>query len=349
MRLMDRKPGFDARVFADAQALVDEGLERAFVLELYPEESPWLTPLLSTSAAVIGAASAEEPTWYFEASLKQRFIEAGVRRARTATVTPSPVPANGWGRVRAGLAGAGVAAGAAVTGVVAIGVLTAGDARPGDWNYAFKAGSERIDYRLSEGNGRVDVQLYQTGARVQEIIQLSNQGRLSSNDLDRLVDEAEALARLAQERPLDTQQRARLVDIGGTAVAVLQDVRVKQPDLEPAVDTTVKKVVDAVAAGLGGPVAVITVPSESPTASPAASPSATADQTPTPTPTSATATPEGTPTPSASATPGETPRPSETATPAAEETVVTPAAEGRSPTPQTTNTTTPGAPTPGDP
>lgn len=335
MRIIDRKPGFDARIFAEAQALLDEGLERAFVLELYPAESPWLGPLLSTSSAIIGAAEAEEPTWYFEASLKQRFIEAGIRRARHEVEPARPVPSTGWGRVRAGFAGVGVAGVAAAVGVLSIGVLTADNASPGDWNYAFKVGSERIDYRLSEGNGRVNVQLYQTDARVQEIIQLSSQGKLSANDLDRLAGEAEALARLAQQRPLDSQQRARLVDIGGAAVAVLQDVRVKQPNLEPAVDTTVKKVVDAVAAGLGGPVATITEPPATPSPSPAASPVATGTPAPTETPGTpiATATPE---TPAAPATPA----PEETETPSSEE---------PTPTPEATAAPDPGTPTPGAP
>ncbi len=327
--ILDRRPGFDARIFAEAQALLDEGLDRAFVLELYPAESAWLAPLLATTTAIIGAAAAEEPTWYFEASLKQRFLEAGVRRARTEVAPAVPVPGTGWGRVRSGFAGVGVAGMAAAVGVLAVGVLTSDNASPGDWNYAFKVGSERIDYRLSEGNGRVNVQLYQTDARVQEIIQLSSQGKLSANDLDRLVTEAETLARLAQNRPLDSQQRARLVDIGGAAVAVLQDVRVKQPDLEPAVDTTVKKVVDAVAAGLGGPVTTITEPPA--TATP-----------------SATATP-GTPvaTPAASATAATaTPTPAETAPP---EATATPATEEPTATPEATTAEDPGTPTPGVP
>ena len=326
MHFIDRKPGFDARIYSEAQTLVDEGLERDFVLELYPAESPWLGPLLSTTTAIIGAAEAEEPTWYFEASLKQRFIEAGVRKARTETAPAVPVPATGWGRARTGFAGVGVAGVAAAIGVLSVGVLTADNASPGDWNYAFKVGSERIDYRLSEGNGRVNVQLYQTDARVQEIIQLSSQGKLSANDLDRLVGEAEALAKLAQARPLDSEQRARLVDIGGAAVAVLQDVRVKQPDLEPAVDTTVKKVVDAVAAGLGGPVTTITEP----------------PSTPTPSPTAATPTPVAT-TPAATATPEAT-EPAET--PATTETAET---EELTPTPEATSAPDPGTPTPGAP
>ena len=322
MRLFERPPSYEARMFAEAQSLLDEGLDRDLVIELYPDEAPWLAPLLSTADVVIDATRETEASWYFEASLKQRFVEAGARRAKS---TVPPIAAVETGRrsfVRAGLAGTAVAAAAGALWVVAFGALTADQASPGDWNYAFKRGGERLDYRLSDGESRVAIQLRQTDERVQEIIELSSDGDITEEDLERLTREAETLQRLAAERPLDEEQQDELRDLGNTAVQALQDVRQKQPELEPAVQETVKKVYDAVAAGTGGPVATIVVPSPSP---------ATPTPSPTPEPTT-TPTPEPTEEPSPEPTASEEPSATETS-----ETTATATQDQESPTPEPEN------------
>jgi hypothetical protein len=348
MRVLERRPGFDARTFAEAQSLIDEGLDRDLVLELYPAEAPWLAPLLLTSERIASAARTDEPSWYFEASLKQRFIEAGARRARHGAPAIAPATAGGWSRMRAGIAGAGIAAGAAVTGVAALGFLTADDADPGDWNYAFKLGTERIDYGLSEGDSRVSVQLRQTGERVQEIAKRSDAGSVTEDDLTRLMEEAERLTRLAQERPLDEAQKDRLIEIGDTANKVLNDVGEKRPELQPQAKRTKEVVQDAVVAGLGGPISGLASPTATASPSPAAtesptpSPTASPTETPSPSPTgTSTPTPTAPVTPTATADTSETPTPTEAPSPTTEETQ-TPA------TPEPTATVE-GSPAPPEP
>jgi hypothetical protein len=312
MPLLERRPGRQAQIFAEAQSLIDEGLDRALVDELYADEWEWLAPLLAQSDLVIGAAHAEEPSWYFEASLKQRFIEAGTRRARHAGPVIELSPSNGWSRLRSGLAGGAVAAGAGLVGVVALGFVTAEDAAPGDWNYAFKVGAERIDYRLSDGRERVSVQIRQADARVREIIQISTSGTLSQEDLSRLEREAEKLARLAQQHPLDPEQQQKVREFGETANRVLATVSETQPELQEQARKTLEVVEVAVAASTGGTVGPIVTPT----------PTATPTETPTPTP---TGTPEAeetlTPTPEETESPGggATLTPTDEATPVPEE------------------------------
>jgi hypothetical protein len=282
MQLLERRPGTQARIFAEAQSLIEEGLDRALVLELYPEEAEWLAPLLSSSEAVIGAYAPEEPTWYFEASLKQKFIEAGVRKARREPAV-AQAPLQGWSRMRAGLAGSGVAAGAAVLGFVALGFLTADGAQPGDWNYVFRVGSDRLDYHLSDGSARVSVQLTETDRRVQDIINKAGDGAITAEELGALEKEAETLARLAENQPFDDEQKDKLREIDEAADRVLSDVSEKQPELEDQVKKTQETVDEAVAAGLGGsePLAEPSPspsPTPAPTEAPAEEPSATPEQ-----------------------------------------------------------------------
>jgi len=281
-RLFDRQPGYDAALFAEAQALIDDGLDAEFVLALYPGEAEWLIPLLDTTGAIIDATRGEQPSYFFEASLKQRFLAAA--REQQARPAPAPVPLFGAApsnsSLRTAFAGTAVAAAAAVVGVVTLGFVTAGQAVPGDWNYTFKLAHERLDYSLSSGGHRVDIQLGQTEARVQEIIQLSRGGTVSTGALENLEAEASQLADLARTNGLDDLQKARLRSIGEASVKVLNDVSQKQQDLNPAVESAITSVTEAVAAGLGGVKPAIT-PTEAPTATPTATetPAATADPT----------------------------------------------------------------------
>lgn len=311
--MFSRRPGMRARIFAEAQSLIDDGLDREFVLELYADEEEWLAPLLASADLVIGAAARQEPSWYFEASLKQRFIEAGVRRARHASdeITIAPAPARSWSRASVGVAGGAVAAGAGVLAILALGFVTAEDAAPGDWNYVFKVGADRLDYRLSDGESRVTVQLQQTDRRIREIIELASAGSATEEDLNRLQDEATKVARIASQHPLDPQQQEQAIEVLDSASRVLADVAETNPALEEQARKTMQVVEEARAAAGGGSVNPIVTPEPTPTA------------TPTPTPTAtATATPTATPTPTEAATPGATGEaspgssPAETATPA---------------------------------
>ena len=76
-RFFDSQPGYDAALFAEAQALADDGLDREFVLGLFPDDAEWLGGLLDFSAELKGAIASEPPSYYFEGSLKSKFIAAG--------------------------------------------------------------------------------------------------------------------------------------------------------------------------------------------------------------------------------------------------------------------------------
>ncbi|MCC7366326.1 MAG: hypothetical protein IT303_18355 [Dehalococcoidia bacterium] len=338
MRLFDRKPGYEAHTFAEAQALVDDGLDVDLVLDLFGDDGDWLEPLLRTSTAVRAAAQAEEPSFYFEASLKAKFLAAGAAAARgerTALAPAAPVdavphPTGVYGMMRTAVAGLTVTTTAAALGVLTLGFVTAGDAVPGDWNYSLKMAQERLQYTLSSGDQRVDIQIQQTQARVFELQRQAAGGNVSTADLNRLQREATELAQLARSKELDDVQRARVKTIGETSAAVLNEVSEKQAALAPVVETTKETVNSAVAASLSGPV--------DPVATPTAT--ATPTETATPTPTT-TATPTETPTASPTATATATPEPTETPTPEPTETA-TP--ETATPEPTETATATP-APT----
>lgn len=299
MKLFERSPGIDAATYAEAQALVDDGLEPEFVLDLYPEDAAWLAPLLKTSAAFSAAAAANQPSYFFEATLKAKFLAAAAAQQAGVRATAPAVPGYAPGpfhRFRTALAGAAVLGAAALMSILTLGLVTADKSVPGDWNYVFKRTNERLEYTLSRGNTKVDVQLKQTDARVYEIQQqVRDGGSVSTADLERLQHEADALAQAARQAPLDTQQKARLADLGERSVAVLGEVRQKQAALAPAVETTINTVSTAVAAGLGtGGVTPLGTPTASATATTAATPTGSATSTATPDPT-ATGTPTAAP------------------------------------------------------
>jgi hypothetical protein len=316
-RLFERKPGYEAQVLAEAQALIDDGLELDFVLGLFPEDAAWLEGMLETTAAIEQACAAESASYYFEASLKARFLAAANQPAPAPVILPAPH----YSGARTAIASMGVVSAAAAVGVLALGFVTADDAVPGDWNYAFKLANERLEYTLSRGDGRVDVQLRQTEARVYELQRLANNGNVSVATLERLQREARALAELAKEQPLDDVQKARARSLAEQGSAVFTEAR-KQPDVDPAkVDAAAAAFNDAVATALGGPVKELPTPVATPTAEPTATgtPAATATpepgETPTPAPTSTeTPTPDATATPGASTTATTQPQESATAT-----------------------------------
>ena len=227
-RLFDSQPGHDAAIFAEAQALADDGLDRDFVLGLFPDDADWLSGLLTFSTELKEAIASEPPSYYFEGSLKSKFLAAG----RAAARTPEPQPVFALSRMRTVAASMSVAMSAAVLGAITLGFVTAGNAVPGDWNYSFKLANERLEYTLSRGDSRVDIQYRQAEARVQEIRVLSSRGNVSASDLASLEREARALAELARSQPLDDDQRSRQLAITKDASAVLTDTRQKQPALE---------------------------------------------------------------------------------------------------------------------
>ena len=54
-QLFERKASYEAEVLAEAQALIDDGLDLDFVLDLFPDEADWLAPLLETTTGIAGA------------------------------------------------------------------------------------------------------------------------------------------------------------------------------------------------------------------------------------------------------------------------------------------------------
>lgn len=316
-RLFERKPGYEAQVLAEAQALLDDGLELDFVLGLFPEDAAWLEGMLETTSTIEEAFAAESASYYFEASLKAKFLAAASRPAPAPVILPTPQ----YSGTRTAVASMGVVSAAAAVGVLALGFVTAGDAVPGDWNYTFKLANERLEYTLSRGDGRVDVQLRQTEARVYELQRLANSGNVSVDTLERVQREARALAELAKEQPLDDVQKARAKSLAEQGSAVFTEAR-KQPDVDQAkVDAAAAAFNDAVATALGGPVTELPTPVATPTAEPTATETPAATTTPDPTetatpePTSTeTATPDATATPEASTTATTQPQESATAT-----------------------------------
>lgn len=324
-------------LFAEAQALLDDGLDLEFVLQLYPEDRTWLEPLLDTSSFVINATRAEEPSFYFEASLKRRFIEAGERRAVEGRVPlREPVAAEpnpGFGFVRTLSASFAVVSSAAALGVIMLGFATAGSAGPGDWNYAFKLAGDRVEYTFATNEQRVSIDLRHKQERVYEVQQKLVSGRASERDIQRLKEDLQEMAAIGEQSPLDAGQRASLRAAGESSVEVLNTARERHPELVPQIEDTI-----AVAASLGGGVTAVSEPEPTaePTSDPAAAtatetetrePAATAEATP------AVETPVATPTREPSATPtqtAETPtsEPSETPSPNPSET----ASETRAPT-----------------
>jgi hypothetical protein len=291
------RPNREEDLFAEAQALVDDGLDLEFVLALYPDDAEWLERLLDTGI-VIGESFAEEvPSYYFEASLKNRFIDAGTEKAvrRNAPVSEpvAAVPAGpmaGLLRFQGMMAGTAVALLLGAMSVATLGMVTAGDSVPGDWNYAFKLAGERIEYSLSSGNDRVDVRLNHTFARIQELQKLNERGDVSPQVIEGLRHDLEKIDSLG---PLDPVQQANARAIGEALSAVLDDVLEEQPELADQIEPTI-----AMAAAIADG-AVTTV--AEPTATPTEEPTATPDPSPTESP-SLTPTAEAEESPSAEAT-----------------------------------------------
>jgi hypothetical protein len=304
MRLLfDRKPDREAEIFAEACSLLDDGLDEDFVLSLYPDDADWLGPQLSTASGVTRAIETEQPSFFFEASLKSKFLAAGREAAVPAAAAPTA-----YGRVspaRTAVASASVALAAGILGILSFGFVTADHAVPGDWNYSFKRAQERIEYALARGDARVNVQIDHTQERVQEIQARGDSA--SASDIRRLESDLSELEDLARQNDLDAFQRAELEALYKQVKTVLANVSEKQapPQVVRNAEEKADRVIEA--AGLGGgsappPITVTPAPTE-PT------PPATVEPTDTAT---ATATETATETP--------TEEPSETATPTASET-----------------------------
>lgn len=296
-RLFERKAGSRAEILAEAQALIDDGLEPDFVLSLFPDDADWLAGMLRVTAAVTDAYAAEPASYYFEASLKAKFLARAAEPTTPAEPLFLPVP--GYSPVRTAVASMAVLSGAAAVGVLALGFVTAGDAVPGDWNYAFKLANERLEYTLSRGDGRIDVQLRQAEARVYELQQLAARNDNLVASLESLQRELRAIADLAEKQGgLTDVQKARVKSLAEQSSTVISQAR-SRPDVDPEkVAAAAAAIDDAVSAALG-PVTPLATPEPTPTAAP-----------------SPTATPEPSPSATATAEPSPTAPPAETATPA---------------------------------
>ncbi len=282
IRLFQPRPTRDDAVFAEALSLLQDGLDVDFVVGLYPEEAEWLEAELRAADSLSAAYAEAQPSYFFEGSLKAKFLAA----ARDRTAQPYPVPAEPttWlGMVRSAAATMTMVGGAALVGVVMLGFITAENAVPGDWNYSFKLAGERFQYTTSRGDDRIDLQISFTQNRVQEIQKKFESGeQVSIADLEKVEREARDLATRLQDRPVDESSKAKLTELGETAATVLNAVSERGPELAPRVAKTIEQVNDAVSAGTGG---VATLPT--PTATPEPTPTPTPDPTQEPEPTKA--------------------------------------------------------------
>ena len=288
-----RAPDPRAGLLAEALALYEDGLEIAAILALYPEEDRrWLRPLLATGRIVSDALGDEDASYYFEGSLKAKALEAadggvigGDGRARRAFV-PRALPG------RTALAGAGALVAALALGVTGFGFVTAGDAVPGEWNYAFKRAAEGARARFASGDERINVNISQAQARIDEIQRLAVRGDLNRGHISRFTNELADLRELAEEESFDPLQRAKVRGLSESAVAVLTET---DEELAPAAEEAIDRAHEVAAAVSGGagvePVATATA---TPTATVAPEPTATPDPAPEP---SATPTPEPEPEP----------------------------------------------------
>jgi hypothetical protein len=338
--LFDRKPGPRAAILAEARSLMDDGLTLDFVIDLFPEDAEWLRPALALTASLTDSYTAEPASFFFEAELKAKFLAAADNPRVPAPAAP---PATAF-PFKTAVTTLTLASAAAAAGVVTLGFVTAGGAVPGDWNYSFKLAGERLQYALSRGDQRVNIQIGQAEARVYEIQQLSQKGDVSTSDISRLQDEVQAIASLAQAKPLDDVQKARLQGVAQTSQVVLNDTKAKQPSLgEPVVAAG-----EAIHAAVVMALAATPVPTATATTTTTASatatltPATTPSVTTTPTPTETTA-PTKTATPEPTATATETPPPSATAAPSSSATAPPSAAATESTESQATATPPPGA------
>lgn len=313
--LFDAKPTEHEELFAEACSLVDDGLDADFVLGLYPDEVEWLGPLLGVSTRVAGAIEAEQPSYFFEASLKSKFL-AAARERRTPSAVPGAAGYVPTSQLRTALASASVVLAAGVMGIISLAFVTSDKAVPGDWNYSFKLAQERLEYALARGDGKVDIQINHTEARVAEIRERGDNA--SADDIRRLESELSELESLARKQGFDEFQKAQLEAIAKSAKAVLSTVTEKQAPL--AVVKNANAAADDVAAAASGGAAPLPTPEPAATVEPTATATATATPSPTETPTeTATATPTETATPGATASPTESVMPTASATEPLEE------------------------------
>lgn len=318
-----RAPDPRAGLLAEALALYEDGLEIAAILALYPEEDQrWLRPLLSTGQIVSNALGDEESSFYFEGSLKAKVLEAaapviGGGEPPPAPARPLAAPRR-WGMALAGAAALAVAAAIGVTG---FGFITAGDAVPGEWNYAFKRAVEGAQARFASGDERINVNIRQAQARIDEIQRLAVRGDLNRGHIGSFTSELADLRELAEEETFDPLQQARVRGLSESAVAVLAET---DEELAPAAEEAIDRAHEVAAAVSGG--AVEPEPAPTATATPQPSPTLAPEPTATPEPTVApTATPE--PTATAAPEPAATETPEPTATPEPDG-VETPADDG---------------------
>jgi hypothetical protein len=308
-QLFERKASAEAEILAEAQSLIDDGLDLDFVLGLFPDDAEWLEGMLTVTAGITEACAGEQPSYYFEASLKSQFLNAA---REPKPVLPVVVPTPTYSPLRTAVASMSVAGAAAAVGVLALGFVTAGNSVPGDWNYTFKLANERLEYTLSRGNGRVDIQLQQAENRVVELQKLSARGDVSPAQLERVQREIDDLKQTAQQTDLDEMQRARLEGLGRQGKSVLADIAQKQPAIpQESVNATAAALDDIATLGASGPKEIPTPAAASTTPAASPSPSATGSASATTTATAST-TPE--PTASASPTATETPTPEPTST-----------------------------------
>ncbi len=292
--LLDRKPDREAEIFAEAAALIDDGLDADFVLGLYPGEGEWLAPMIEARTTIVDASGQDEPSYFFEASLKSKFL-AAAREGRQPRGAPQAVGYQRQSAARTAIASAGVMVAAGIMGIVTLGFVTSDEAVPGDWNYSFKRAQERAEYALARGDHKLDVQIDHAQARVAE---LRKQGDgASSSDVERLTSVLAELEEVARDKDLDEYQKSEIGNLTRNVTAVLAKVSAPPAVVQKANETNGTL---AATAGLGGASGL---------------PSATVTPTPTPTETpTATATPaEETPTPEPTETPTE--EPGETAEP----------------------------------
>ncbi len=307
-----RAPDPRAGLLAEALALYEDGLEIAAILALYPEEDRrWLRPLLATGRIVSDALGDEDASYYFEGSLKAKALEAadggvigGGERARRA-VGPIPLPR----RTGAALAGAGALIAALALGVTGFGFVTAGDAVPGEWNYAFKRAAEGARARFASGDERINVNISQAQARIDEIQRLAVRGDLNRGHISRFTNELADLRELAEEESFDPLQRAKVRGLSESAVAVLTET---DGELAPAAEEAIDRAHEVAAAVSGGagvePVATATATpaataAPEPTATPEPAPAPSATPTPEPSPADAPESPVATATPKPDAPP----------------------------------------------
>ena len=214
--------------------------------------------MLGTSLDLIDATEEIQPSYFFEASLKQKFLAEGARtqpERQRSPILGTPSPAH---RFRTAMAGTALVGAAAAIGVFAFGVIRSDDPGKPDTGGALVSRT-RFDQRLQE-----------TQVRVNEILQRAATGSVSAADLDQIQVDAAALGALAQEVPLDSQQKERFRDVANTAVTAL-NVAQEKPELKPRAESAFDNVTHAAsAAGVEGVKPLATL-APTKTATPAAS------------------------------------------------------------------------------